>query len=153
MSSIFSRDVTPIDDLQSIMCFLYRSYLNERHWLRIRSLWKESLNSNCQQCHQYEQNKQSLLTLTHWTQRETTTYDIELFSILVFSATFSNILAMATSFSGGGSRSTRREPPTLGKELVNFITCGCESSAPFCNLQSWPRTHDDIWYWESRSNE
>jgi hypothetical protein len=38
---------------------------------------------------------------------------------------------MATSFSGGRSRSTRREPPTMGKQLVNFITCGCESSAPF----------------------
>jgi len=38
---------------------------------------------------------------------------------------------VATSFSGGGSRSTRREPPTMGKQLVNFITCGCESSAPF----------------------
>jgi hypothetical protein len=48
---------------------------------------------------------------------------------------------MATSFSGGGSRSTRREPPNLGKQLVNFITCGCESSVPFCNLQSWARTH------------
>ena len=35
---------------------------------------------------------------------------------------------MATSFSGGGRR---REPPTLGKQLVNFITCGCESNAPF----------------------
>jgi hypothetical protein len=23
------------------------------------------------------------------------------------------------------------EPPTMGKQLVNFITCGCESSAPF----------------------
>jgi hypothetical protein len=34
---------------------------------------------------------------------------------------------MATSFSGGGSR---REPPSMGKQLVNFITCGCESSAP-----------------------
>jgi hypothetical protein len=33
-------------------------------------------------------------------------------------------------FSGGGSRNTRREPPTMGKQLVNFITCGCESSAP-----------------------
>jgi hypothetical protein len=22
----------------------------------------------------------------------------------------------------------------MGKQLVNFITCGCESSAPFCNL-------------------
>ena len=29
---------------------------------------------------------------------------------------------MATSFSGGGSRSTRREPPTMSKQLVNFIT-------------------------------
>jgi hypothetical protein len=38
---------------------------------------------------------------------------------------------MATSFSGGGSRSTWREPPTMGKQLENFITCGCESSAPF----------------------
>jgi hypothetical protein len=27
---------------------------------------------------------------------------------------------------------TRREPPTMGKQLVNFITCDCESSAPFC---------------------
>ena len=38
---------------------------------------------------------------------------------------------MATSFSDGGSWSTQREPPTLGKQPVNFITCGCESSAPF----------------------
>jgi len=36
---------------------------------------------------------------------------------------------MAISFGGGGSQSTRREPPTLGKKLVNFITCSCESSA------------------------
>jgi hypothetical protein len=25
----------------------------------------------------------------------------------------------------------QREPPTIGKQLVNFITCDCESSAPF----------------------
>ena len=57
------------------------------------------------------------------------------FWFLVFNATFSNMSAtffiMATSFSGGGSRSTQREPPPMGKQLVNFITCGCESSAPF----------------------
>jgi hypothetical protein len=47
----------------------------------------------------------------------------------VFNTTFSNI--MATSFSGGRSWSNRREPPTMGKQLVNFITGGCESSAPF----------------------
>jgi hypothetical protein len=38
---------------------------------------------------------------------------------------------MATSFSGGGSQSTWRESPTMSKQLVSFITCGCESSAPF----------------------
>ena len=38
---------------------------------------------------------------------------------------------MAISLSGGGSRNTRKEPPTLGKQLANFITRGCESSAPF----------------------
>jgi hypothetical protein len=45
--------------------------------------------------------------------------DLDL-GFIVFNATFSNI--MATSFSGGGSR---REPLTMGKQLVNFITCGC----------------------------
>jgi hypothetical protein len=33
------------------------------------------------------------------------------------------------SFSGGGSRSTWRESPTMGKQLVNLITCDCKSSA------------------------
>jgi hypothetical protein len=59
--------------------------------------------------------------------------------LLVFNATFS--YTMETSFSDGRSRSTRREPPTMGKQLVNFIYCGCESSAPFCNLQSRVRTY------------
>jgi hypothetical protein len=35
---------------------------------------------------------------------------------------------MATSFSGEGSR---KEQLTTGKQLVNFITCGCELTAPF----------------------
>jgi hypothetical protein len=38
---------------------------------------------------------------------------------------------MATSVSGGRSRSTWREPSIMGKQLLNFITCSCESSAPF----------------------
>jgi hypothetical protein len=38
---------------------------------------------------------------------------------------------MATSFSGGRSQCTWREPPTMGKQLVNFITCSLELSAPF----------------------
>ena len=54
------------------------------------------------------------------------------FDFFVFSRHFQQYFSyvMATSFSGG-SWSTRREPPTMGKQLVNFITCGCESSAPF----------------------
>jgi hypothetical protein len=38
---------------------------------------------------------------------------------------------MAISFSGGRSRSKWREPPTIVKQLANFITSGFESSAPF----------------------
>jgi hypothetical protein len=38
--------------------------------------------------------------------------------------------------------SNRREPPTMGKQLANFITC--ESSAPFCSLQSRVGTHSRI---------
>jgi hypothetical protein len=38
---------------------------------------------------------------------------------------------MAINFICGGNQRTRRKPPTMSKQLVNFITCGCESSAPF----------------------
>ena len=41
---------------------------------------------------------------------------------------------MAASFIGGRSRSTRRESPTMGKQLVNFITCRCECTH-FCNFE------------------
>jgi hypothetical protein len=53
-----------------------------------------------------------------------------------FNATFNNIspISRRPVFNGGGSRSTRREPPTMGKQLVNLITCGCESSAPIFPL-------------------
>ena len=34
-------------------------------------------------------------------------------------------------YCGGKSRRTRKEPPTMGKQLLNFTTDGCESSAPF----------------------
>jgi len=48
---------------------------------------------------------------------------------------------MATSFSDGRSRSTRREPPTMGKQLVNFSLAAASRVHPFCNLQSQARTH------------
>ena len=39
-------------------------------------LWKDNLNSNCTQFHRYQQNEQSPLILTHWTQRKTTWYNV-----------------------------------------------------------------------------
>ena len=53
---------------------------------------------------------------------------------------------MATSFSGGRNRSTRREPPTMGKQLVNFITCGCESSALFFVIYKAEREPTPYWW-------
>ena len=46
---------------------------------------------------------------------------------------------MATSCSGGRSR---RELPTMGKQLVNFISLAAASRMHlFCNIQSRARTH------------
>jgi hypothetical protein len=73
------------------------------------------------------------------TERQVLTDQSRIFQTWTILFNFSNI--MATSFSGGRSRSTWREPPTMGKQLVNFITFGCESSTLFCNLQSRVRTH------------
>jgi hypothetical protein len=53
---------------------------------------------------------------------------------------------MATSFSGGRSRSTWREPQTMGKQLVNFITCGCESSALFFVIYKAGREPTSYWW-------
>jgi len=51
-----------------------------------------------------------------------------------------------TSFSGGRSRSTRREPPTMGKQLVNFITCGYELSAPSFVIYKVGREPTPYWW-------
>jgi hypothetical protein len=54
---------------------------------------------------------------------------IDFLCLMPLSAIFQlHLYIMATRFSGGRSR---REPPTMGKQLVIFITCSCESSAPF----------------------
>jgi hypothetical protein len=52
---------------------------------------------------------------------------------------------MAISFSGGRSRSIRREPLIMGKQLVNFITCGSELSAPFFVIYKAGR--EPMMYW------
>jgi hypothetical protein len=54
---------------------------------------------------------------------------------LVFCAIF------CRSLCGGRSWSTRREPPTMDKQLVNFITCGCELSAPLLVIYNARREH------------
>jgi len=67
--------------------------------------------------------------------------------VLVFNATFSNISAISWRpvLVVEEAGSTRREPPTLGKQLVNFITCGCESSAPFFVI--YKAGHEPTPYW------
>jgi hypothetical protein len=62
---------------------------------------------------------------------------------LVFNATFSYI--MATSFSGGRSQSTGREPPTMGKELELYHLRLRVECTLFCNLQSRAQTHAYWW--------
>ena len=48
--------------------------------------------------------------------------DLMIFGVLMPLSTIFH-LYHGDVFSGGGSWSTRREPPTMGKQLVNFITC------------------------------
>ena len=48
-------------------------------------------------------------------------------------------------FSGGRSWSSQRKPPIMGKQLVNFITCDCESSAPFFVI--YKARHEPTSYW------
>jgi len=53
---------------------------------------------------------------------------------------------MATSLSRRRSWSTRREPPTMGKQLINFITCGCESNTPFFVIYKAGREPTPYWW-------
>jgi len=50
---------------------------------------------------------------------------------------------MATRFSGGRSR---REPPTMGKQLVSFINCGCKSSVPIFAIYKAGRESTPYWW-------
>ena len=70
---------------------------------------------------------------------------ISIFGVLIpLQQYFSYI--MAASFSGGRSRSTRRKPPTMGKQLLNFITCNCKSSAPFFVIYKAGREPTLYWW-------
>jgi hypothetical protein len=59
--------------------------------------------------------------------------DFWVFDLWGFNATFSNISAISWQpVLEVEEAIVPGEPPTMGKQLVNFITCGCESSAPLC---------------------
>jgi hypothetical protein len=66
------------------------------------------------------------------------------FALRHFQQYFSHI--MVSSFSGEKCRSTRWEPPTTGKQLVSFINCDCESSAPYFVI------YTPYWYQKYVSN-
>jgi hypothetical protein len=55
------------------------------------------------------------------------------FDFIVLNATFNNIAAISWRqvLVVEEAWITRKDSPTMGKQLVNFITCGCELSAPF----------------------
>ena len=69
---------------------------------------------------------------------------IDMIAFLVFNATFSNISAISW-WPVLVVEEAGREPPTMGKQLVNFITCGCKSSAPFFVI--YKAGHEPTPYW------
>ena len=70
-------------------------------------------------------------------------FEFEFWCLTQLSAIFQ--LYHGDRFSGGGSQSTRKEPPTLGKQLVNIIHLRLRVECTlFYNLQSWARTHAEL---------
>ena len=61
----------PTDIPTNLMFFALGSYCKKSFMV-----WNESVNSEDQQFHQYQQSKQSSVTSTHWTQKKPMTYDI-----------------------------------------------------------------------------
>ena len=72
--------------------------------------------------------------------------DFLVFDLWGFNATFSNISAISwRPVLVVEEAGVPGEPPTMGKQLVNFITCGCESSAPLCVIYKAGR--EPMLYW------
>jgi len=73
-----------------------------------------------------------------------------LFDIWCFNATFNNISAISwrTVLVVEEAGSTRWEPKTIcmDKQPLNFITCGCESSAPFFVIYKAGREPTPYWW-------
>jgi hypothetical protein len=66
----------------------------------------------------------------------------------VFNDTFSNISAISWRpvLVVEEAGVPGKKSPTMGKQLVNIITCGCESSAPFFVIYKAGREPTPYWY-------
>ena len=113
-------------------------WLTETNYLFHRCSWNhETLRCLNERNMRFSLNEITMFISLHDSQYRTNIVTIKniikIDWFLVFNVTFSNISAISWRpvlvVEEGGS--TRREPPTMGKQLVNFITCSCESSAPF----------------------
>ena len=112
----FDRDDRALQRLVRCMPFVTSPVLKQ-HWLPNRRLSARTVRNGLKSAGLMSRKviKRPLLV------DDIDKYDIIWFFIrfLVLSATFNNI------------STTRRDPPTMGKQLVNFITSGWESSALF----------------------
>jgi hypothetical protein len=71
-----------------------------------------------------------------------TEYEKKIYFTHMMNNSYISSSSMATSFSGGGSWSTQREPLTMGKQLVNFYHLRLRVKCTlFCNLQNQVQTH------------
>jgi hypothetical protein len=109
----------------SLQCLFIGEIGSKDYYSYIRNVVETRKSNNCWPVHDdYHQTFWEMTIVSDWL--------IDWFIYCVwrhFQQYFGYI--MATSFSGVRNRSTRGEPPTMGKQLVNFITFGCELNAPF----------------------
>ena len=71
----------------------------------------------------------------------------DLIDFWCFNATFNNISAISWRpvLVVEEAAVPGKKPPTMGKQLESFITCGCESSAPFFVIYKAGREPTPYW--------
>ena len=109
-----------------------------RHWFEREYNWRLNVSL-----------KMKLRNRYNWLDLEFRIFDLIFGVQRHFQQYFSYI--MVISFNGGRSRSTRREPPTMGKQLINFITCGCGSISPFFVIYKARREPMPYWWYACMS--
>jgi hypothetical protein len=71
---------------------------------------------------------------------------LRIFFLFIFQQYFSYI--MATSFSGGGSRSSRKEPPSMGKQDPGFQVRGGDAIKNNCAEWREARKYLEYFVWK-----